>query len=194
MGSQFEEIYGSVLQAAGTIEAAVGSTPFPNLTEEQSFNLLLQGNVLQAAGNGLKAGAQGDPLSLEALGDEIQALGNTVVVAGLLLDFEDGITDRLFITGNWLQAQGSLVGIADEFDEGSTLSGRSYVIAGGILEAIGNSLQALGGTYLLRNIKSKWNSELLDIIGSWIQAAGSILSLIGQIMEETEEVQAGINE
>lgn len=193
MESQLTEIFGSVLEAVGTIEAAVGSTPFPNVSEELSFNLLLQGNVLQATGSGLKAGAQGDPFSLEAVGDEIQALGNITVVAGLLLDF-GAINDRLFITGNWLQAQGNLVGIADEFNEGSTVSGRSYVIVGGILQAIGNSLQALGGTYILRNIKSKWNDKFLDIIGSWIQAAGAVLSLIGQIMEETEEVQEGINE
>ncbi|MEK4535678.1 MULTISPECIES: hypothetical protein [Peribacillus] len=34
----------------------------------------------------------------------------------------------------------------------------------------------------------------IGVIGSWIQAIGSVLSLIGQIKEETQEIQLEIDE
>ncbi|TKI91073.1 hypothetical protein FC695_33405, partial [Bacillus cereus] len=35
----------------------------------------------------------------------------------------------------------------------------------------------------------KKEGQLIDIIGSWIQAVGSVFSLIGQIREESEELE-----
>ncbi len=41
------------------------------------------------------------------------------------------------------------------------------------------------------NKKTNENEEgkLIDIIGSWVQAVGSVISLIGQIREESEELE-----
>ncbi|MGE6611857.1 DUF6944 family repetitive protein [Peribacillus sp. NPDC076916] len=192
MGSHFKEVFGSVLSTIGTIESAIGSTPFKNLSKTLSFNLRLQGNVLQATGNGLSADGQGNILSLEYIGDVIQAVGNSTVIEGLLIKFKDQIDEKLIITGNWLQALGSFVGLTDEFED-NTPSGRSYNIIGGFLQGIGNSLQALGGTYQLSN-ENDSEAQFLGVLGSWIQAVGSVLSLIGQIKEETQEIQLGIDE
>ena len=192
MGSQFKEVFGSVIQAIGTIESAVGSTPFKNLSKETSFNLRLQGNVLQATGNALSADGQGNIWSLEYIGDVTQAVGNSTVIVGLLIKFDDETDQKLIITGNWLQALGSFVGLTDEFED-QTLSGRSFNIIGGLLQGIGNSLQALGGKYQLEDENDE-DAERIGILGSWIQAVGSVLSLIGQIKEETQETQLGIDE
>lgn len=68
-----------------------------------------------------------------------------------------------------------------------------------LLQVIGNSLQALSGVYELKSSrnnddkyakssKEEKNEDIsLDVIGSWIQAVGSVISLIGQIREEREE-------
>lgn len=191
MNSHIKEILGSVLSVIGTVEAAIGSTPFQQLSKETKFNLSLQGNVLQAAGASLSADGQGS-LSLELIGDEIQAIGNSTVVVGLLIQFNDIVNQKLIITGNWLQALGSFVGLTDEFFD-SNPSGRALNIAGGLLQGIGNSMQALGGTDQLYNNNDEYG-QFLGVSGSWIQAIGSVLSLIGQIKEETEEIQLGINE
>lgn len=70
MGSHFKEVFGSVLPTIGTIESAMGITPFKNLSKELSYSLRLQGNVMQATGSELSADGQGT-ISLELLGDEI---------------------------------------------------------------------------------------------------------------------------
>ncbi|MDQ0270953.1 DUF6944 family repetitive protein [Cytobacillus purgationiresistens] len=189
MNSHLKEVVGSVLSVIGTIEAAVGSTPFQHLSDETKFNLRLQGNVLQATGAGLSADGQ-NSISLELIGDQTQAIGNTVVISGLLLKVNQVTSQRLIITGNSFQAVGSFVGLADEFFD-HTPSGRSFNIIGGLLQGIGNSLQAKGGS---EQLNDKKDGQRIGVIGSWIQAIGSVLSLIGQIKEETQEIQLGINE
>ncbi|MDN4072096.1 DUF6944 family repetitive protein [Fictibacillus terranigra] len=155
-------------------------------------------NTLQAAGNSLEAGGQGT-FSLELIGNELQAIGNVTVIAGLLMDFEGDIEDILIITGNWTQALGGLVALADEFED-STTAGQSENIIGNLLQAIGNSLQALGGSYELLEDGGYYHPSVffdnddLIITGSWIQAAGAAISVIGQIKEETQEAALNINE
>lgn len=97
---------------------------------------------------------------------------------------------KLIITGNWIQALGSFVGLTDEFFD-HTAAGRIENIIGGLLQGIGNSLQAIGGTEQLKGLSSQQN---LGTIGSWIQATGAVLSLIGQVKEEVEEIVLNINE
>ncbi|PKG25362.1 DUF6944 family repetitive protein [Niallia nealsonii] len=193
MNSHTKEILGSVLSVIGTIEAAIGSTPFKKINKDVSFDLRLTGNALQASGSALSADGQGS-ISLEKLGDEIQAVGNSTVIGGLLLDLGDKKDQRLIITGNWLQALGSLVGLADEFED-STESGRAYNIIGNLLQGIGNSMQAVGGVEQLKQtIPKKPTFVSVGVVGSWIQATGSVISLMGQIKEEIEEIELGINE
>ncbi|HDR5272788.1 TPA: hypothetical protein QCS34_006638, partial [Bacillus thuringiensis] len=87
---------------------------------------------------------------------------------------------------------------------------------GNLLQSIGNSLQAIGGIEELKSIRNENRSniegnvndvekdidtqvnkktneneegKLIDIIGSWVQAVGSVISLIGQIREESEELE-----
>ncbi|GKU83500.1 DUF6944 family repetitive protein [Niallia sp. NCCP-28] len=193
MNDHTKEILGTFLSAIGTIEAAIGNTPFEKLGTDVRFNLRLIGNALQASGSALSADGQGS-ISLEKLGDEIQAVGNSTVIGGLLLDLGDKKDQKLIITGTWLQALGSLVGLADEFED-STESGRAYNIIGNLLQGIGNSMQAVGGIEQLKQTIPKASTFFsVGVVGSWIQATGSVISLIGQIKEEREEIERGINE
>lgn len=191
MSGHFKEIFGSTINTIGTIQAAIGSTPSFHLSKETNYQLRLVGNVLQGTGSALSADGQGT-ISLEKLGDEIQAIGNSTVVTGLILYKLSKIPteQKLIITGSWIQALGSFVGLTDEFFD-HTADGRIENIIGGLLQGIGNSLQAVGGTEQLKGISSQQN---LGTIGSWIQATGAVLSLIGQVKEEVEEVVLNINE
>ncbi|MGN8842662.1 DUF6944 family repetitive protein [Bacillus sp. 522_BSPC] len=191
MSGHFKEIFGSTINTIGTIQAAIGSTPSFHLSKETNYQLRLVGNVLQGTGSALSADGQGT-ISLEMLGDEIQAIGNSTVVTGLILYKLSKIPteQKLIITGSWIQALGSFVGLTDEFFD-HTADGRIENIIGGLLQGIGNSLQAVGGTEQLKGISSQQN---LGTIGSWIQATGAVLSLIGQVKEEVEEIVLNINE
>lgn len=188
MNNNEQEILGYSLVTIGTITSAIGSTPI-FFTKELRHHLQVWGNVLQATGNGLAADGQGT-ISFELIGDEIQSFGNIACIAGLLYETSNDTNKRLIITGNWMQAAGSLVGVVDEFED-NTPSGRALNIDGGLLQAIGNSMQALSDSYELKKVP---DYEHLGITGSWIQAVGSVVSLIGQIKEEIQEIQLGINE
>lgn len=190
MNNHWKEVIGSCLSAVGTIQAAIGNTPQFHFNQQQNDQLRLIGNVLQALGSALAADGQGS-FSLEKLGDELQAAGNSTVVSGMLL-FDEGsiIEQKLSITGTWMQALGSFVGLGDEFFDHTT-DGRIENIIGNLLQGIGNSLQAIGGIQDLYDIQAEQTQ--IGVVGSWIQAAGSVVSLIGQILEESEEIRLNIN-
>ncbi|MFP7159730.1 hypothetical protein SFC34_28305, partial [Priestia aryabhattai] len=177
------------------VTAAVGSTPFSSLGSSFRKDLNLIGNELQAVGNALEADGQGEE-NLERLGNELQSVGNVTVISGLVIDFKDTTQQKLIISGNWIQALGGATALGDEFQDTSNIN-EVYNIIGNLLQVIGNSLQALSGIYKLKAnyINNKESSEKeednsiwsLDVVGSWIQAIGSVISLIGQIQEESEE-------
>ncbi|MED2181852.1 DUF6944 family repetitive protein [Bacillus wiedmannii] len=214
MENQLKEIFGALIAAIGTITSAIGSTPFDFISSNVRKDLNVYGNVLQAVGNALEADGQGE-ISLEKIGNEIQSIGNVTVISGLVIEFKDETKIKLVIAGNWTQALGGLTALADEFEDTSDKD-ESLNIVGNLLQAIGNSMQAIGGVYELKskrevrqyskedrsndmeeNLDTQVNSEsdeekegqLIDIAGSWIQAVGSVISLIGQIREESEEFE-----
>lgn len=192
MNSQVKEILGYTLSAIGTIEAAIANTPQFKLNEAQTFFHHLVGNVLQASGSALAADGQGS-ISFERLGEQLQAAGNTTVVTGIILyaKKDKDAEQRLSIMGTWMQALGSFVGVIDEFFD-STVDGQFENISGGLLQGIGNSMQAMGGIEELQ--KNASVPVPITTWGSWTQATGSVLSLIGQIQEEREEIARNINE
>ncbi|ANP81831.1 hypothetical protein BAQ53_13550 [Bacillus sp. B25(2016b)] len=214
MENQFKEIFGAWVTAIGTITSAIGSTPFDFISSNVRKDLNVYGNVLQAVGNALEADGQ-EEVSLEKIGNEIQSIGNVTVISGLIIDFKEETQIKLVIAGNWTQALGGLTALADEFEDISDKD-ESLNIIGNLLQSIGNSLQAIGGIKELKSIRNKEQSnkersvndvekdtdiqvenetneneegKLIDIIGSWVQAVGSVISLIGQIREESEELE-----
>ncbi|MEB9553342.1 DUF6944 family repetitive protein [Bacillus cereus] len=197
MDDPIKEIVGAWFVAVGTIIAAIGSTPLKRLNSELRKDLNVWGNVLQATGNGLEADGQGE-ISLELIGNEIQSIGNVTVLTGLIIEFEDETQKKLVIAGNWIQALGGVTSIGGEIEDSSNID-ESYNIVGNVLQATGNSLQAIGGIDELKASRDKVegiseddedeDGQLIVITGSWIQAVGSVVSLIGQIREESQEIE-----
>ena len=186
MDKRLKEIYGALTSTLGTIESAIGSTP-SKLHDDVKYYLNVKGNVLQAVGNALEVDGQAST-SLEKIGNQIQSIGNLTVIAGLLVHLENQAAQKLVIIGNMLQAIGSIIGSFDEFQD-TTENGRLYNIIGGLLQGIGNSMQALDGAYQLHiPNRPKQDFNTIGALGSWIQAIGSEISLIGQIKEESQEI------
>ncbi|MCU5691132.1 hypothetical protein OCB18_26185 [Bacillus cereus] len=200
-------MFGAWVAAIGTITSAIGSTPFEFISSNVRKDLNVYGNVLQAVGNALEADGQGE-VSLEQI-------GNVTVISGLIIESKEEIQIKLVIAGNWTQALGGLTALADEFGDTSDKD-ESFSIIGNLLQSIGNSLQAIGGIDELKSIRNKEHSnkersvndvkkdtdtqgknetneneegQLIDIIGSWVQAVGSVISLIGLIREESEGLE-----
>ncbi|EJR99335.1 hypothetical protein BK735_21650 [Bacillus mycoides] len=246
MDNSSKQIFASVIVAVGTILAAIGASPLNFIKSNLREDLNLYGNVLQAGGNALQAEGQGN--ILRKIGKEFQAIGNTTVITGLVIDFKTQTKQKLFITGNWIQALGGFINVGHGI-ELTPFPGHAENLTGNILQATGNSLQAMGGIYELKkngnedkihtehsngnssqsteegyeseknkngdkihvehnnghslqtmgrvygygsrseNYIEHNDGESLVITGSWIQAIGSVISLIGTIKEETQGKQ-----
>ncbi|MFE8698362.1 DUF6944 family repetitive protein [Cytobacillus sp. FJAT-53684] len=157
MNNQEKQLFGSWIQAVGTVMNAVGSTPSDKINEEQQDDLNLWGNVLQAVGNALIADGT-EMISLNKLGNEVQAIGNTTVVGGILLDFQEKTKKSLIIKGNLLQAVGGGMAIADTLEEEPSLE-KALNVIGDLLQVIGNSLQVIAGINELQRDTEKDDGE-----------------------------------
>jgi hypothetical protein len=157
MNNESKGIFGSIIVAIGTISAAIGTSPLNFITSNLRENLNLHGNVLQAGGNALQAEGQGD--ILRRTGKEFQAIGNTVVITGLVIYSKGETAQKLFITGNWIQALGGFINVGHGI-ELTPFPGHSENLIGNILQSIGNSLQAIGGTY---ELEKNGNIDKVDI-------------------------------
>ncbi|QNG60421.1 DUF6944 family repetitive protein [Metabacillus idriensis] len=174
MSDEQKAVFGSWIQAIGTITAAVGSTPSNVLTDQQLENLNLIGNVLQATGNAILADTE-DSLTLNKIGNMLQAIGNSTVVTSIIIDFNERTKQLLEIQGNLLQATGGGVALADAYEQEKSIE-QMYSIYGNLLQVIGNSMQALAGSMELKG-EDPGN---INVAGSWIQAIGSVISAIGE--------------
>lgn len=152
------EVIGAWVNAIGTISSAISSTPMRGLKgenrkrwEDISFQLDFGGNSFQAIGNLIEA-FLGEPSILEDAGEIIQASGNVTVLFSLLVaeaeeQKEEGQKDpdraiKLNMTGNAQQAFGGLIAALEEVSsEDFDVSG----FMGNFLQAIGNTLQVMGG-------------------------------------------------
>jgi len=172
-------LFGSWVQATGTVLSAVGSTPSSVLDDEQLESLNLWGNVLQATGNALLADTE-ETFTLNKVGNIIQSIGNSTVLSGLLIPFSEQTKEQLDIQGNWLQAVGGGVSFVDALGNPPTTD-QLLNVYGNLLQAIGNSLQAISGILELKGS----DQTRLNVTGSWIQAIGSILSFLSQLSVTT---------
>ncbi|KGX92382.1 hypothetical protein N781_16675 [Pontibacillus halophilus JSM 076056 = DSM 19796] len=161
---------GAWVQAVGTVLAAIGSTPTKKLPPQtlKDFNVI--GNTLQATGNGLATIGK-DPLKLGTVGNEVQAIGNTLVIAGLITNVDQRTKDILNTQGNLFQATGAGVGFADAWEQDPSIS-NVYLLIGNLLQVVGNGLQAIFG--------NEERTQVLDALGSWIQAVGAVLTALGE--------------
>ena len=188
--NNFKETFGSWVQAIGTVVSAIANPPAFVPDDEASDNLDLIGNTLQGTGNAVVADGE-EPGTLDQAGNAIQAIGNSTVITGLLRVFPEETSDILIINGNFIQALGGGVSAAD-ITENEPYEGLN--IAGNLLQLLGNSLQGLAGIIELKNGDSQQESGFqtsqgeevdpvyIQVLGSWIQAIGAVLTLIAQLL------------
>ena len=146
--------------------SAIGSTPIKALPPDtlNAFNLV--GNELQATGNALEADAE-EEITLTKRGNQIQAIGNVTVIAGLVINFNTITKQELNIKGNLLQALGGSAAIADTLSEERSLE-ELFSIYGNLLQVIGNSLQAISGILELNGKDSGNINSVGRSISHWL--------------------------
>jgi len=158
---------GSWLDAIGTVIAAIGSTPSKILSKKILEDLVFIGNAFQGIGSSLVADSP-ETLPNDRVGSALQSIGNLTVMQGLLnTDEETGrVTNK---SGNLLQALGA--GASINYD-GEITSINNF---GNGLQVLGNSLQAMA---LRDNVIETDEGLVLDMVGSWVQAVGTVISAI----------------
>src|SRR5690625_1919476 len=174
------------MQAIGTIISAIGNTPTIVRTEDSSRNLDLWGNVLQGTGNALIADSV-EEITLDKIGNKIQTTGNMLIVFAFLRPVSEQVETELNIKGNMIQATGGSLSFVDALNEEMTVI-TLYDIYGNLLQIIGNSMQSIGGR---KSLKEN-DGETINTIGSWVQAIGSVLTLMSTI-KAAENNQAVVN-
>ncbi len=177
MDIKWVELQGSWIQAAGTVIDAVGNTPSFDLSESSQQNFAVIGHPMQATGNALLADSM-KYVNLDKIGNTVQSIGNLTIVTGVLLRVPLRIETELLIKGNLIQALGNLLsffGISESVD----LSHKYKLLLGvaSLLQAIGNSLQALSGSIIFKGERA----VDINAIGSWIQASGAVLHAVVQV-------------
>lgn len=164
--------------------AAVAGTPLPGESqvispqfyEAFSRNLDILGNEMQATGNALIADSQFE-FTHDKVGSQVQSVGNLVNVAGFLLDVSEQVEIKFNIKGNLIQATGGSLSYMHALNEEQIPVISFYSIYGNLLQVIGNSMQSLSGILELRGE----DGVIINTIGGWVQATGSILTLVATI-------------
>lgn len=172
MENNLEELLGSWIQAIGTVIDAITVTPINKFPKTIESNLFAIGNVMQATGNALIADSIQD-INLDKIGNSIQTIGNLTIVSGILMKLNEEKEIEFFIKGNLLQALGSILSPFSVSSEPQKMD-RLLLDLGSILQAIGNSLQAISGMIVLSGEKE----GKIELLGSWIQAGGAVLQAL----------------
>ncbi len=185
MDNELKALFGSWVQAAGTVLAAISSIPSLPLEQKIKTDFSLIGNLMQATGNALLADSETE-ITLNKIGNEIQAFGNSTVIAGILIPFNEETKTNLSKQGNLLQALGSAAALPDLLIKEKSFINMLFIIET-FLQSIGNSLQAVS-----ENIEQTETKEAVDFAGSWIQATGAVIQALAQtkIYEQNNQQNA----
>ena len=163
--SDITAIAGNWIDAIGTIISAIGSTPSSVFTNQTLTDLNIIGNILQAGGSAILSETE-DAL-LDIVGDQISAIGNIAVVAGILSNNEQ--------SGQLLEQQGNLLqvlGAGMTIDtEGNLTLLQTIANTGNIIQVIGNVIQVLANDETLEG-------EIVGAVGAWIQAVGAVITAL----------------
>ncbi|MGR9050860.1 DUF6944 family repetitive protein [Halobacillus faecis] len=177
MGSKNDQtLIGSWIVAAGTVASAVNASINANTGDDRE-GLDLIGNTLQATGNGVVANDSDSILS--ASGNIIQATGNSTIIYSILGDLNRRTDLNLVIKGNLLQALGGVIGFSETYEADPSLT-NMYKLNGELLQAVGNSIQAIAAGRELKEMDASHFAAL----GSWIQAIGAIIVALAITKQE----------
>lgn len=163
--SNVTAIAGNWIAAIGTILSAIGSTPSTTFSEQtlEDFNII--GNILEAGGSAIVSDTE-DAI-LNRVGGQISAIGNVLVVAGILSKNEQ-FGQRLEKQGDLLQVVG--VGITINTEGRLTLT-ETIANIGNIIQFIGNTIEVLADTDTKEGV-------VASAAGAWIQAVGAVITAL----------------
>lgn len=178
MSLQSKALIGSWMQAIGTITSAMKNNPSTRKSKASAAHQDLWGNVLQGTGNALLADTEKNA-SLGEVGNKIQAIGNVIIVIGFLISDDEKRVSELSIKGNLIQAVGGSLSITEVLNKDPAINS-IYDVYGNMLQIVGNVMQSMSGIKDLHGI----DSDLLDIVGGWTQAVGSVFTLIDVIKDK----------
>lgn len=158
-------IAGNWIEAIGTVVTAIGSTPSTIFTQQMLTDFTIIGNILEAGGCAISA--ENEDSLLDRVGDQLQAIGNLTVVAGIL--------DKNEQSGQLIQMQGNLIqvvgaGITINTQGKLTLS-QTIANTGNIIQLIGNVIQVFANTDTQEGV-------VMNAVGAWIQAVGAIITAL----------------
>lgn len=160
--------FASFLEVAGTSASALGTSPRIISQEKHRTRLDMIGNLLQALGSSYALEGEEDLLLKAASASE--ATGNLMNLFALLVESSETEKVSLTMKGDLFQATGAAVYVNKALEEGNPLE-----IGAKLLHFTGNSLEALGE---LASLKNEENLTNLNLIGSWLQAIGSLISCL----------------
>jgi len=178
--SRDTEVFGTWINALGTIFEAVGSTQRFNLSQTSRDSLEIIGVTMQAGGDALVAN-EADEIQ-EKTGGSISSIGNVTILYGLLNDVPDEKQNVLSIKGNLLQALGGSIPLVESYPLGDGKE-EIFSLYGTMIEITGNLIQALAAQ---RELKGE-DGERLDTLGAWVQALGAVISALGLELEIAAE-------
>ncbi|AWE07310.1 hypothetical protein DCE79_07945 [Lysinibacillus sp. 2017] len=163
--SNITAIAGNWIEAIGTIITAIGSTPSTIFTQQTLTDFNIIGNILEAGGTAIAAESE-DSL-LNSVGDQLQAIGNLAVVAGILGNNEQS-SQLLEMQGNLLQVVG--IGVTINTQGQQTLL-QTISNTGNIIQLIGTVIQVFANTDTQEGIE-------MNAIGAWIQVVGAVITAL----------------
>lgn len=158
-------LIGNWIVAIGTVVSAIGGTPSTIFTKQTRNDFRLIGPTLEAVGIALVA--QTEDTLLYTVGDQIQAIGNLNVIAGVLSRNEQ-IETLLEKQGDSAQ----LVGLGLVIKTAGPLT---------LLETLYNTgllIQLIGTAIEVYAIRSTVVAEDIKALGAWIKAGGAILTAL----------------
>lgn len=178
MNEQMQEADYALINALGTIVAAIGATPDLMIPENLKDGFGVTGNALQAAGSALDANISD---GLDAIGGGTQAFGNSLVIYGAIAQDPDKENLRTIIIGNSLQAIGGSLSLHSDLISTERNRAIALSIIGNLLQIAGNSLQAVSNIFQLNQTADETKSDQINFTGSWVQAVGASLSFLAAL-------------
>ena len=163
--SSITSVAGNWIAAVGTIISAIGSTPSTFFSQQTLTDFNIIGNILQAGGSAIVV--ETEDAVLDVVGGQLSAIGNLVVVAGILSENEQ--------SGQLLQKQGTLlqvVGVGITINtEGELTLLQTIANTGNIIQLIGNVIEVFADT-------DTREGEVMNAVGAWIQALGAVITAL----------------
>ncbi|MFJ7363380.1 DUF6944 family repetitive protein [Peribacillus frigoritolerans] len=155
---------GNILQAIGNSTVILGLViDFDEITNQE---LIIKGNLIQALGGGTAlAGAYENPdepeQAFNATGNLLQAIGNSMQAIGGIAELKNSILEKDQDKDQEQEEQEE----QEEQDKEQKLQKYQYP-----------------------NLEEKPSeAELIQVMGGWVQAVGSVISLIGQLRSNEDE-------